>query len=73
LLLSASALVLEELSFHVYPRLSDLLMLFVAAIIENLGYRQLTVIWRLRGLANWMRGRTPVWGVMKRSSSLSHR
>lgn len=73
LLLSASALVLEELSFHVYPRLSDLLLLFVASLIENLGYRQLTVIWRLRGLANWMRGRTPVWGVMKRSSSLSHR
>jgi hypothetical protein len=65
--------VLEELSFHVYPRLSDLLWLFVAALIENLGYRQLTVLWRLRGLANWMRGRVPEWGVMKRSASLSQR
>lgn len=73
LLLSTSALVLEELSFHVYPRLSDLLLLFVAALIENLGYRQLTVLWRLRGLANWMRGRVPEWGVMKRSASLSQR
>ncbi|HSD69333.1 MAG TPA: glycosyltransferase family 2 protein, partial [Woeseiaceae bacterium] len=71
LLLSTSALVLEEMSFHVYPRLSDLFLLFLASVVENVGYRQLTVVWRLRGLANWMRGRTPVWGVMKRSSSLS--
>lgn len=73
LLLSTSALVLEELSFHIYPRLSDVFLLFLASIVENVGYRQLTVIWRLRGLANWLRGRTPVWGVMKRSGSLSQR
>ena len=70
-LLSTSALVLEELSFHVYPRARDLLKLFVVAIVENFGYRQLTVWWRLKGLAGWLRGRVPEWGEMKRSQSMS--
>lgn len=70
-LLSTSALVLEEMSFHVYPRARDLLKLFVVAIVENFGYRQLTVWWRLKGLFGWLRGRAPEWGEMKRSQSMS--
>ena len=70
-MLSTSALVLEEMSFHVYPRLRDLLRLFVVAILENLGYRQLTLAWRLQGLYGWLCGQIPEWGEMKRSASLS--
>jgi cellulose synthase/poly-beta-1,6-N-acetylglucosamine synthase-like glycosyltransferase len=70
-LLSTSALVLEELSFHVYPRARDLLKLFLVAIIENFGYRQLTVWWRLKGLVGWLRGQKPKWGMMKRSEGMS--
>jgi len=70
-MLSASALVLEEMSFHVYPRLRDILTLFAVAILENLGYRQLTLVWRIRGLLGWVRGKVPEWGEMKRSASLS--
>jgi cellulose synthase/poly-beta-1,6-N-acetylglucosamine synthase-like glycosyltransferase len=70
-LLSTSALVLEEMSFHVYPRIRDLLKLFLVAVIENFGYRQLTVVWRMRGMIGWLRGRVPEWGDMKRSSSLT--
>ncbi len=70
-LLSTSALVLEEMSFHVYPRIRDLLKLFLVAVMENFGYRQLTVLWRIRGLIGWLRGRIPEWGEMKRSSSLT--
>jgi cellulose synthase/poly-beta-1,6-N-acetylglucosamine synthase-like glycosyltransferase len=70
-MLSASALVLEEMSFHVYPRISELLKLFLIAILENLGYRQLTLIWRIKGLFSWLRGAVPEWGEMKRSASLS--
>ena len=33
---------------------------------ETFGYRQLTVIWRLRGLVKYLRGRRE-WGVMTRS------
>lgn len=70
-MLSASALVLEELSFHVYPRFRDLLSLFAIAVLENFGYRQITLLWRIRGLMQWLRGQTPEWGEMKRSASLS--
>jgi hypothetical protein len=70
-MLSASALVLEEMSFHVYPRISELLKLFLIAILENLGYRQLTLVWRIKGLFSWLRGAVPEWGEMKRSASLS--
>lgn len=71
ILLSASALVLEEMSFHVYPRTRDLLKLYAAAVIENFGYRQITLIWRIRGLIGWLRGQVPEWGEMKRSASLA--
>lgn len=70
-LLSTSALMLEEFSFHVYPRMRDLFALFFVAIIENFGYRQLTVFWRLQGLYGWFRGTKPVWGEMKRSQSMT--
>jgi cellulose synthase/poly-beta-1,6-N-acetylglucosamine synthase-like glycosyltransferase len=70
-MLSTSALVLEEMSFHVYPRARDLFKLFLVAVVENFGYRQLTVWWRLRGLFGWLRGQTPEWGEMKRSQSMS--
>jgi cellulose synthase/poly-beta-1,6-N-acetylglucosamine synthase-like glycosyltransferase len=70
-LLSTSALLLEEMSFHVYPRMLDLFRLFLVAIVENFGYRQLTVFWRLQGLYGWLRGNKPEWGVMKRSASMA--
>ncbi len=66
-MLSASSLLLEELSFHVYPRASDLLILFLMAIVENLGYRQLTAFWRVQALIDWLRGREVAWGTMTRS------
>jgi hypothetical protein len=33
--------------------------------LENLGYRQMTVYWRLRGLWKFLRGRKD-WGAMER-------
>lgn len=63
---SASALVLEEMSFHVYPRSRDLLVLMGAAIAENFGYRQLNAWWRLVGLARHLRGAPATWGVQRR-------
>ena len=68
-LLSVNALLLEELSFHLYSRPSQQLRLFVVAIVENFGYRQLTSVWRLLGIFRWvvgLRGRDRRWGRMHR-------
>jgi cellulose synthase/poly-beta-1,6-N-acetylglucosamine synthase-like glycosyltransferase len=69
MMLSASALLLEEISFHVYKRPSELLALAAAALIENFGYRQLIAVWRLQGLWQWATGRGGAWGEMKRSAN----
>jgi cellulose synthase/poly-beta-1,6-N-acetylglucosamine synthase-like glycosyltransferase len=68
-LLSVSALVLEEFSFHLYPRTSQLAMLVLVAVVENLGYRQLVTFWRLIGLTRWLRGAQSTWGTMTRTGS----
>jgi cellulose synthase/poly-beta-1,6-N-acetylglucosamine synthase-like glycosyltransferase len=47
--LSVFSLVLEELSFHRYPKFRHLLSLVFVAIIENIGYRQLNSWWRIKG------------------------
>ncbi|MDQ2695509.1 MAG: glycosyltransferase family 2 protein [Pseudomonadota bacterium] len=65
LLLSALSLLLDELGFHRYGRMRDRFLLLLWALLENLGYRQLTVFWRLRGLVRFLRRRTE-WGVMER-------
>lgn len=63
--LSVAAVALEELSFHRYPRLTDLFKLFGLAVLENFGYRQLTSYWRIRGFFSGMR-RVKGWGKMER-------
>jgi cellulose synthase/poly-beta-1,6-N-acetylglucosamine synthase-like glycosyltransferase len=66
LMLSFSAMLLEELSFHLYPRWTHLLALCGAILWENVGYRQLNSWWRLKGTWLWLRGRPAVWGNMQR-------
>jgi len=66
LLLSVNALLLEELSFHLYERPSQLVVLFLVAVMENFGYRQLNSVWRLIGLMRWALGGKAHWGEMKR-------
>lgn len=63
--LTAFTLILEDLSFHRYDTFRDRLKLFLWALLENLGYRQMTVFWRLRGLWKFIRGRKD-WGDMTR-------
>lgn len=43
------ALIIEELSFKKYPSLHSMSLLFLYSLIENIGYRQMTVWWRLKG------------------------
>lgn len=67
ILLSVNGLLLETLSFRVYRRRRDMLRLFLVAILENFGYRQLNTLWRCRGMWQWFTRRKHQWGAMKRS------
>jgi cellulose synthase/poly-beta-1,6-N-acetylglucosamine synthase-like glycosyltransferase len=65
MLLSIWAVVLEEVSFRRYRRFGDLVRLLLFASLENFGYRQRTVWWRLKAFASVARGEH-VWGDMSR-------
>jgi cellulose synthase/poly-beta-1,6-N-acetylglucosamine synthase-like glycosyltransferase len=65
LALTAYTLALEEWTYRGYGGLGDRLWLMLVALFEGLGYRQLTAVWRLRGLIGYLRGRTE-WGAMAR-------
>jgi cellulose synthase/poly-beta-1,6-N-acetylglucosamine synthase-like glycosyltransferase len=69
ILLSISALFLEEISCHTYVRRGNLLALILIAIAENFGYHQLVLWWRLQGFFQWATGAPQKWGEMKRSAS----
>ena len=53
--LSVFSLILEELSFHRYPKFRHLMQLIAVAIIENIGYRQLNSWWRIKGSWSFMK------------------
>ena len=65
MLLSLWAVVLEEVSFHRYRRFGDLVRLVLFATLENFGYHQCGVWWRLRAFFTLRRGKH-VWGEMTR-------
>ena len=64
-ILSTGSVVLEELSFRRYPKTSDLLKLVAVSLLENFGYHQLTVWWRVKGFWDYFSGKT-AWGMMER-------
>ena len=64
-MISVGAVLLEELSFRRYMRLRDVLILLLAAVLENFGYRQLTAWWRLRGVIDYCRRRN-TWVAVPR-------
>lgn len=68
ILTSLTSLLLEEMSFHIYQKPSELLKLLAAAILENFGYRQLSLFWRVQGMWQWLAGKKHGWGEMTRSS-----
>jgi cellulose synthase/poly-beta-1,6-N-acetylglucosamine synthase-like glycosyltransferase len=65
MLLSIWAVVLEEVSFRRYRRFGDLFRLLLFAGLENFGFRQCTVWWRLKAFVSVWR-RAHVWGDMTR-------
>jgi cellulose synthase/poly-beta-1,6-N-acetylglucosamine synthase-like glycosyltransferase len=69
ILLSVSAFLLEEISFHVYPKPKHVGLMLAAAILENFAFRQLNALWKLIGLYKWMSGEKAKWGTMTRTGS----
>jgi cellulose synthase/poly-beta-1,6-N-acetylglucosamine synthase-like glycosyltransferase len=64
-LLSIWAIVLEEMSFKRYRRRRDYWRLLMWAVVEGLGFRQMTVLFRLQSFWKWARG-VESWGRMTR-------
>jgi cellulose synthase/poly-beta-1,6-N-acetylglucosamine synthase-like glycosyltransferase len=64
LLISFAVLLMEERAFRRYPDWRDLRRLIVAAFVENLGYRQLNTLIRVR--AWWTLFHAEGWGEMTR-------
>jgi Glycosyltransferases, probably involved in cell wall biogenesis len=65
MIISVGAVVIGELYYHRYNRLRDILLLLAATVVENLGYRQLNSLWRIRAFWDFVRGDTR-WGRMER-------
>ncbi|MGB5397090.1 MAG: glycosyltransferase [Gammaproteobacteria bacterium] len=68
MLVSVISLALEEVSFRTSNSATELFLLFLVAIIENLGYRQLNAIWRVSGMVNWLTKKENTWGEMVREA-----
>jgi len=64
-LLSVAALALEEFSFRRHSRGREAVRLLWFALLENLGYRQVTDFWRVQAFVDLAR-RHRHWGEMKR-------
>ncbi len=63
--LSMMALVMGELLMFKTTRKRDMAVLALAAIVENFGYRQLNLLWRIEGVYQFFRRRKG-WGEMTR-------
>ncbi len=63
---SSGAFILQEIELRRFTSTRDLIVLFLAAIVENFGYRQISNFWRLRGLWGYLRGHQQ-WGTMTRT------
>ncbi len=72
MILSVLSILMEELTFRRYDRISDVMVLIFYAFVENLGYRQIHAWWRFRGLVDFFRGNKS-WGEMTRTGAFSSR
>jgi cellulose synthase/poly-beta-1,6-N-acetylglucosamine synthase-like glycosyltransferase len=66
ILLSTTAVVLEEFTVRRYPSWRHSQRLFFAAIAENFGFRQVLTWWRVQGLIEGIKGKKGGWGEMER-------
>ena len=65
MVLSVSAVLLEEMTARRYAKTSHVFILAFYALLENLGFRQVHAWWRLKGLVDYFKGNKE-WGEMVR-------
>jgi cellulose synthase/poly-beta-1,6-N-acetylglucosamine synthase-like glycosyltransferase len=65
IILSLTSLILEETTVKKYRNPRDLFFMAILSVVENLGYRQLVTLWRLKGTVDLIR-RKKKWGQMIR-------
>jgi cellulose synthase/poly-beta-1,6-N-acetylglucosamine synthase-like glycosyltransferase len=56
IMMNFASILLETLYIRKYDKLSDVLMMLLFSLLENIGYRQLMIWWRLKGLYRFLRG-----------------
>jgi cellulose synthase/poly-beta-1,6-N-acetylglucosamine synthase-like glycosyltransferase len=66
IVLSGACVVLAEFSTRRYMRVSNVLILLGAAVLENLGFRQLQTLWRAQAFWDLWKGKKS-WGTMERT------
>ena len=64
-ILSVGALMLEENTFRKYPKVSQILKLFLYSVIDNFGYRQLNTIYKVEATFGFRKNKSS-WGSIKR-------
>lgn len=67
IILSTGAILLEEYTFSKYPKTGQLFKLTLYGILENFGYRQLTVLYRIEGMIIYKKNKNS-WGTIQRKS-----
>ena len=65
IILSVGALLMEENTFRKYPRISQILKLFLYAVLDNFGYRQLNSIYKVEAMLGYRKNKSS-WGSIKR-------
>ena len=63
-LLNSAAILIEDVNYQSYS-LADVMKLVAVGFLDNLGYRQLTMVIRVVATFDWL-SRTRRWGVIKR-------
>ena len=54
--LSVGSVLLEELTYRRYPGFRDLVILLIYAVLENVGYRQVVLLYRVQGVLRFITG-----------------
>jgi cellulose synthase/poly-beta-1,6-N-acetylglucosamine synthase-like glycosyltransferase len=68
-IITLNSILVQEILYQIYRNPRYIALMLGLAIVENFGYRQLNMYWRIIGLWKWFRGRASVWGDMKRSAA----
>ena len=70
IILSVGALLMEENTFRKYPRIGQVMKLFLYAILDNFGYRQLNTVYKVEATLGYRKNKSS-WGSIQRRGFVS--